>query len=87
LIAATVLMTVWRNWTSEISLFFLASFMDRRVLSILKFCNRGWVRVAVRLEAKDGLKVEKTLLVVERLLLKFRARLPPVLNSLLAPTS
>ena len=50
---ATVLMIVWRNWTSVISRLFLASRSWLRGASILKFLSSGWVRPRVRLRVVD----------------------------------
>src|SRR5574341_1236071 len=78
-------MIVWRNWTSVISRFFLASLSCSRGLSVLKFLSSGCVRLNDRFEVYTGLKVENTLLVSRLLLLKPMRSSAPVWNGCPTP--
>ena len=50
-----------------------------------KFRSRGWLRLRLKLEPNEGLKLENTEFVVWRLLLKSASNDPPVGRLCVAP--
>src|SRR5580700_4160975 len=66
-----------RNATSESSRLFLAMRMKRVLAENPKPCRRCWVNVALKPELKFGLRLEKKLLVVARLLVNPTVRFVP----------